>query len=448
MTRQKARYWLIFIVAITLIALFLDYPSLFDRGVNWLNDAAGFGLPNFWKMPFRLGLDLAGGTYLLYQADLSNIEKSGQDSAMSGIRDVIERRVNLFGVAEPRVQTVKAGGEYRLSVELAGIKDINQAIQMIGETPYLDFREERPKEEQDAILEAQKNNQQINEDPYFVLSSPYLSGKYLKKASMDFNSTTYEPVVNLQFNDEGAKLFEELTGKNINKRIAIYLDGMPISAPTVRDKISGGSAQITGKFTVEEAKQLVERLNAGALPVPIKLISQQSVGASLGEDSLKKSLFAGLVGILAVMIFMFIYYRKYGIYACVSLIVYTILALAIFKLVPVTLTLAGVAGFILSVGMAVDANILIFERTREEKQKGIAEGAAIDEGFRRAWLSIRDSNISTMITCAVLYTFTTSIIKGFALTLFIGVSLSMFTAITVTRLLLKSFLVVKNPARD
>ncbi len=429
-------------MAITIIALFLDSPKIFDKGVNWLNDKAGFGLPNFWQAPFHLGLDLSGGTYLLYTADLSDIESAEKDSAMSGVRDVIERRINLFGVAEPRVQTTKAGSDYRLSVELAGIKDVNQAIKMIGETPYLDFREQRPEEEKNAILEAQKNNERLYEDPYFVPSQPYLTGKYLKKASLDFNPTTYEPTVQLQFNDEGAKIFEDLTAKNIEKQIAIYLDGMPISAPTVKDKISGGSAQITGKFTVDEAKQLVERLNAGALPVPVKLISQQSVGASLGKDSLKKSLFAGFVGILAVMIFMLIYYRKYGFFACLALIIYTILALAIFKLVPVTLTLAGVAGFILSVGMAVDANILIFERTNEEKKRGLKEAAAIEEGFRRAWLSIRDSNISTMITCVVLYTFTTSIIKGFALALFIGVALSMFTAIMVTRLMLKSF--IKN----
>jgi len=245
--------------------------------------------------------------------------------------------------------------------------------------------------------------------------------------------------VSVQFDDDGAKIFEELTKKNVGKQLGIYLDGLPISAPVVREAISGGSAVISGKFTIDEAKKLTERLNAGALPVPIKLISQDSVGASLGQDSLNKSIMAGLIGFLAVVIFMILYYRFPGIVAVIALLIYAALVLALFKLIPVTLTLAGIAGFILSIGMAVDANILIFERMKEEFRVGKELNFAINDGFARAWPSIRDSNISTLITTLVLYYFTTSVVKGFALTLGIGVIVSMFSAIVTTRSFLKLF---------
>ena len=247
------------------------------------------------------------------------------------------------------------------------------------------------------------------------------------------------PQVGLEFNSEGAKIFEDLTSRNVGKRIAIYLDGSPISAPTVNGAISGGKAQITGNFTYNEAKQLVQRLNAGALPVPIKLINQQSIGASLGQQSLEQSLFAGMIGILAVALFMIFWYRLPGLMAVLALVIYSAIVLMIFKLIPVTLTLAGIAGFILSVGMAVDANILIFERLKEELRWGKSLGGAIDEGFKRAWTSIRDSNASSLITCLVLFWLGTSIIKGFALTLAIGIAISMFSAVFVTRNFLKIF---------
>lgn len=399
-------------------------------------------LPSWFKKPYRLGLDLSGGTRLIYEADLSQVAEADRDSAMNGLRDVIERRVNLFGVSEPRVEVVQVGDSYRLNVELAGVKDINQAIQMIGETPYLEFREQRPQEETEKILEEQKNNNPEYQfiDPYFVPSQPLLTGKYLKTARLDFDPRTYEPVVSLEFNDEGAKIFAELTKKNVGKVLAIYLDGQPISLPVVQEEITEGKAQITGKFTADEAKKLVENLNAGALPVPIKLISQQSIGALQGEFFLKLSIKAGVIGLIAVIIFMLVMYGKLGIFSSLALIIYTILNLAIFKLIPVTMSLSGIAGFILSIGMAVDANILIFERYREERKIGLENKRALFESFKRAWPSIRDSNISTIITCLVLYNFTSSMVKGFALTLLIGVVTSMFTAITVTRSLLKAFI--------
>jgi preprotein translocase subunit SecD len=358
------------------------------------------------------------------------------------LRDVIERRVNLFGVSEPKVETLEVGGSHRLVVELAGIKDIKDAIKLIGETPFLEFKEQRSEAESNLIVEKQKANDPsyLYEDPYFISAVPALTGKYLKSAQLSFDPTTYEPYVSLQFNDEGAQIFEELTTKNIKKVLAIYLDGQPISLPTVQDTISGGKAQITGRFTTNEAKLLVERLNAGALPVPINLVSQQSIGASLGEQSFNLSIKAGIIGLAVVVVFMLVYYHVFGFFASLALLIYTALSLAVFKLIPVTLTLSGIAGFILSIGMAVDANILIFERSKEEKRKGLDKFRAIEEGFKRAWPSIRDSNISTIITCLVLYNFTTSIVKGFALTLLIGVVISMFTAITVTRSFLRVFM--------
>ncbi len=435
--RSKIRLIVVGIFILAILAGSLDYPVLWDKAVDWINSGINIGLPHFHKKPFRLGLDLQGGTHLVYEADLSNIEEKERGDSMDGIRDVIERRVNLFGVTEPLVQINKAGDSYRLIVELPGVKDIHQAIEMIGATPYLEFKEERTQEESDEIIKRQEEGDEeaILTDPYF--KSTQLTGRYLKKAQLAFDQTTNEPHVVLEFSDEGAKIFAELTRNNINKTIAIYLDGTPISIPRVQEEIPGGKAQITGNFTLTEAKQLAQRLNAGALPVPITLINQQSIGASLGQNSLAKSLKAAIIGLIVVALFMIIYYRVPGILAVIALGFYAIFVLAIFKLVPVTLTLAGIAGFILSIGMAVDANVLIFERMKEEKRAGRDSTSAIDEGFKRAWPSIRDGNISTIITAIILYWFGTSIIKGFALTLFVGVLISMFTAIIFTRHLLK-----------
>ncbi len=382
------------------------------------------GLGNKYR-PWRLGLDLVGGTHLIYEVDMSQVEYSDRDSVMAGLRDVIERRVNLFGVSEPQVVSAKEADSYRLIVELAGIKDIKAAINEIGLTPFLDFREviEAPAETENKVK--------------FIPTD--LTGRYVKGAQIDFNSTTGAPQVNIQFNDEGAKIFEKLTARNVGKPLAIFLDNNLIEIPVVQERISGGRAQITGKFTVDDAKKMVERFNAGALPAPITLISQQTIGASLGQESLKKAIYAGALGTLAIVLFILGYYRKLGIFASLALVIYIILTAAVFKL-GITMSLAGIAGFILSIGMAVDANILIFERTKEEIKNGLSKMSAIEEGFKRAWPSIRDSNISTIITSVILYYFTSSFIKGFALALLIGVLISMFSAITTTRILLRTFI--------
>ena len=398
--------------------------AYFDA-VNFLKPES-FLYSRILSVPFKLGLDLQGGVHLTYKADLSAIKPAEAADAMEGLRDVIERRVNAFGVGEPLVQVEKsAGGDQRLIVELPGVTNVNEAIKMIGETPFLEFKTENPN--------ADKLTEEEKKDSSKVFVSSDLTGRYLKKAILDFDQTTFGPVISLEFNDEGGKLFAKLTKENVGKSIAIFLDGAPISVPNVREEITGGKAQITGQFTPQEAKLLVQRLNSGALPVPVSLISQQSVGPTLGEKFLAKGVMAGIYGMILVSLFLILWYRLPGLAAVLALGLYTIIILALFKLIPVTLTAAGIAGFILSVGMAVDANILIFERMKEELKKGKNLQSAISEGFSRAWLSIRDSNISSLITAGILFWMGTSMIKGFALTLGVGILISMFSAITVSR---------------
>jgi len=437
--KNKIRLYVLGIFILFLLAGFMDYPALWDKGVSWLNGQAGTSIPKFYNKPFKLGLDLQGGTHLVYLADLSSIDAKDRDSSLSGIRDVIERRVNMFGVSESIVQINKAGESYRLIIDLPGVKDVHEAIKMIGETPYLEFREERTAEETDAILKKQEAGDEAAKllDPYFKETS--LTGRFLKGAQLAFEQTAFQPYVSLEFNDEGAKIFAELTKNNIGKRLAIYLDGAPISIPTVNEEIPSGKAQISGQFTQKEAKQLAERLNAGALPVPINLVSQQNIEASLGQESLRQSLKAGIIGFLIILLFMVVFYRLSGLFASFSLIIYLVVLLAIFKLVPVTLTLAGIAGFLLSMGMAVDANILIFSRMKEELKQGRNFNSALDNGVKKAWPSIRDGNFTTILVGIILFLFGTGFVKGFALTLILGNVISMFSAIVITNYLIKFF---------
>ncbi|MFH0779798.1 MAG: protein translocase subunit SecD [Parcubacteria group bacterium] len=654
----KARITVAVIVGVAVLLLFFDAPVVFNRPVDWLNSKLGTGFPHFKSIPYVLGLDLQGGTELVYEADTSKVDMSGRTDAVSGVRDVIERRINAFGVSEPSIQINKAQGKWRILIQLAGVKDINQAIKMIGETPLLEFKEENTEPERqlttaekqsmakynaDAKTKANKalqialsgtnfgdvvkqytendvgketggavgwirenssnvdffskanaagsgkivpnlverpdgyyvlkvndrrdNEQEIQashilicyagadncgktttkeealqqtidlkakatpqnfaqlarenstepnasssagnldwfskgtmvqafEDAAFKLAkgqisdvvetsfgyhliykaderalveysvseiyiakkqesdilppkdawkSTGLTGSQLQSAAVEFDQRTNTPQVALTFNDAGAKLFAEITGRNVGKPVAIYLDGQPISVPTVNEAITGGQAVITGKFNITEAKTLAQRLNAGALPIPITLVSQQNVGATLGAESLQKSLFAGLIGLILVALFMIVYYRLPGLLATFALLVYGILSLFLFKLIPVTMTLAGIAGFILSVGMAVDANILIFARMKEELALGKPLGSATNDGFKRAWPAIRDGHITTLITCIILAWFATSSIKGFAITLGIGVLLSLFSSMVITR---EFMLLFVNPQKE
>ncbi|MBU4346928.1 protein translocase subunit SecD [Patescibacteria group bacterium] len=647
--RGKVRWVFVLIMILVFAASLVDAGQYYNKAVDKFN----LPLPHTKEIPFRLGLDLLGGTHLVYQADVSAIEDKDRDSAVEGVRDVIERRVNIFGVSEPIVQVNKTvDGDYRVIVELAGVKNVDEAIKMIGETPLLEFKEESAEtrelteEEKNQLnqfnMSAEKRAEEIlgkvlsggdfsalakefsedsatkdtggdlgwitekdnpeifnlakgiaagktsadlqrtghgyeiikaeekrvKKDPFteleekevkashllicnkdingcengltkeevyakikeikeqatpqnftdlvkqystepgagqiggelgwfgkgmmvkpfedavfeqktgtisYVVETQFgyhliykqdersveeynikhilvktklaeditgpqsewkiteLTGKNLKRAAVEFNPNDNSPEVGLEFDDEGAKMFEEITSRNVGKQVAIFLDGLPISAPTVNEKITGGKAVITGKFNIKEAKLLVQRLNAGALPVPINLMNQQTVGASLGQKSINNSLRAGVIGLILVALFMIIYYRLPGLLAVLALSVYGILVLAVFKLWPVTLTLSGLAGFILSIGMAVDANVLIFERVKEELRFGKPLDNAIEEGFTRAWPSIRDGNFSTLITCFILIQFTTGTVKGFAITLGLGIIVSMFSAIVITK---------------
>jgi len=659
----RGRVWQVFILIIVLVIIggLVDAGAYYNKGVDWLAGKTSntVKLPRTKEIGFRLGLDLQGGTHLVYQADVSAIEHKDRDSAVEGVRDVIERRVNVFGVSEPIVQTNRtADGDWRVVVELAGVKDVGEAIKMIGETPLLEFKEksveqrelteeERKKldeynkkalekgeevlgklisggdfaalakeysedeqskanggdlgwiieeqnpevvniakglesgettrdlvqigrgyeivkledvrakrdpftEEEETEIRAshllicfagttncesslgkEEAYQKINElkvqatpenfvdlvkanstepgasasggnlgwfsrgrmvelfeeavfaqevgtisnvvetqfgyhliykeeerklteykishifvgiitkedilGPAQEWENTELTGKYLERASVQFNPNDNSPEVALEFDGEGSKLFEGITGRNVGEPVAIFLDGYPISAPTVNEKITGGKAVITGNFNIKEAKLLAQRLNAGALPVPINLISQKTVGASLGHISVTNSLKAGIIGLILVVLFMIIFYRLPGLLAVGSLCIYGVLVLAVFKIWPVTLTLAGMAGFILSIGMAVDANVLIFERFKEELRFGKPLNKAIEEGFKRAWPSIRDGNFSTLITCFILIQFSTSIVRGFAVTLSLGILVSMFSAIVITKNLLLLF---------
>lgn len=434
------------------------------------------------KIPFKrtfsihLGLDLQGGSHLVYQADFSSLKVEDKTDALNSIRDVIERRVNSFGVSEPQVAV---SGQDQIIIELPGITNINEAINQIGQTPYLEFKIQ--KEQNLEIKPESDGNINISGDDLWQTTG--LSGKHLKKATVDFQqgSGLNQPVVRLEFDEDGTKLFTDITQANINKQVAIFLDGNLVSAPVVQNAITDGVAIISGNFNVQQAKELAVRLNSGALPVPIKLIFQQNVGATLGKESIQKSLIAGILGLILIALFMISYYRLPGLLATFALIIYALISLAIFKIgisftaiilvglffflgirvnawfgffalasylvlmflnsvSPVTLTLGGIAGFILSIGMAVDANILIFERLKEEIRSGKEISKAVDDGFQRAWLSIRDSNVSSLITTIILYIFGTPSIKGFAVTLGIGILISMFTAITVTKTLLKLFI--------
>ena len=382
---------------------------------------------------YKLGLDLNGGSHLVYQADTSKLSGTDVADAMTSLRDVIERRVNLFGVSEPIVQVEKGGvaggGEDRLIVELPGVTDIDEAIELIGQTPVLEFMLVK-----DTAGMSQEEIEKLTPEEVFLPTG--LTGRLLAKSKLEFDQSTGEPKVVLTFNNEGQKLFAKITTENKGRILAIFLDGQPISTPVINEAITSGDAVISGGFKIAEAKTLARDLNYGALPVEIKLVSTQTIGASLGEDALSAGIRSGVIAYVIIALFLIIWYRLPGLLAGISLLMYVTLNLIIFKFV-VTLTAAGIAGFILSLGMAVDANILIFERMKEELARGRNLEDAIREGFARAWTSIRDSNSSSIITAIILYWFaSTSLIKGFALVFFIGVVTSMFTAIVASRTLL------------
>ena len=386
------------------------------------------------RFDFKLGLDLSGGSHLEYTIDTSKVAAADLPDALTALQQVIERRVNAFGVGEPVVQLEQGGvvgGEaHRLVVELPGVTDINEAIKTIGETPTLEFKLVKQGQEQNVV--------DANGNP---IASSFgdtgLTGKYLSHATLQFGNGSSQgvqaPVVRVDFNSDGTKLFSDITSNNVGRELAIFLDGKLLSAPVIQDKITDGTAIISGNFTAQAARDMVRNLNLGALPLPIALDSTQTIGATLGSEALHAGVYAGFVGFIVLALFLVLWYRLPGVIAVVSLIIYTALMLALFKLIPVVLTSAGIAGFILSVGLAVDANILIAERMKEELKDGAGAEQAIRHGFSRAWLAIRDSNVEHIIAAIILFWFATSLIKGFALVFGLGVVVSMLSAITISR---------------
>lgn len=417
---MKRKLWLIFvgILILVVLAVLVDLPN----GPLWGK-----------RIKTQLGLDLIGGTELVYEADLSASSDKLKD--INNLISVFRQRIDQLGVSEPSLQT---SGSNKIIIELPGIKNIDEAIGRIGATYELGFMEEAPAGEGAQLTDYY--------DPTYSYpkswKSTELTGRQLKSAEATFqgqsgNNFNSQPVVSITFDNSGKEKFRDITKRNLQKQVAIVLDGRVVSAPTVQTEITNGEAVITGSSDIKEAQKLAKRLNEGMLPVPAKLVGQRNVGATLGQDSLKKSVVAGAVGLLLIAIFMIFYYKTSGLVAVFALLAYAALSLALYRLIPVTLTLAGIAGFILSIGMAIDANILIFERMKEELVLGKTLNLAIGDGFKRAWSSVRDSNFSSLLTCLILYyTAGTGPVRGFALTLAIGILISLFTAITATRTIL------------
>jgi len=407
----------------------------------------------FGRDEFKLGLDLKGGSHLVYSIDLTKKDPAQTDAdVIESVKLKIERRVNAYGVTEPIVQTIRNERGSFVLVQLPGVTDIDEAIKLIGQTAELDFREITLGEDGEPVLDEEGN-------PQWVIAKAKgsdgqereLTGKYLKpNAQVVLTPQTNEPEVAFEWNTEGAILFEQITQRNLQKPLGIFLDDQLISAPTVQAVIKEKGV-ITG-VKLDEARTLAIQLNSGSLDVPLTVVERRDIGATLGEDSLRKSLMAGIIGSAMVIIFMIAYYRFSGFVACLALLVFVALNLAIFKLLPVVLTLPGIAGFIVSIGMGVDGNVLVAERLKEELRRGRTLGAAVEEGFRQSWSAILDANVTVFIACAVLYwlgnTFGNFLVIGFATTLFIGTALSMFTQVVVTRTFMRTFVglgVAKSP---
>ena len=380
---------------------------------------------------FKLGLDLAGGTELVYKADMTETPTAERSDALAALQGVIERRVNLFGVAEPLVQTEQASAlsgttEDRLIVDLPGVTDINAAVAALGQTPTLEFR--------------LATTTKVGTTTQVAYLATGLTGRYLSSATLGFGtgatSGITAPHVILNFNSAGAALFEKITSENVGQTLAIFLDGQPISTPVIQEAIPGGQATISGQFTATEARDLVRNLNFGALPVPITLESSSAVGPTLGSIAISAGVKAGIIGFAIIALFMIAWYRLPGVIAVVALAEYLAFMLAVIKTIPVTLTASGIAGLIISVGMAVDANVLIFERTKEELRKGESPREAVHIGFARAWTAIRDGHLTMIISGVILFWLGTSIVQGFALVFVLGVLASFISAVSLSRVFL------------
>ncbi len=433
---KKPRVVIIFIFLLTLLAILINVPKTNFLGREFSHIKINTKIYKNDLEP-KLGLDLAGGVQLTMSADMTGIDTGDQASALESVKNKVEQRINTLGVAEATVQTAKTGGQNRLIVEIPGISDVDHAIELVKKAAYLEFKIIKDQSLLDSTASANPAN--------YVSSG--LTGKDLNRATANPSNDPQTPgyTVDLEFKSDGTKKLEKITTDHLNQPMAMFLDDKPISwpPPTIRSAISDGKAQISGNFDSASARDLAIQLNTGALPVPLKIESQTRIGPTIGRDAIEKSIIATIIGLTSVALFMLVYYRILGLFAVSALALYSLLVFSAFKFLGVTLTLAGIAGFVLSIGMAVDANILIFERIKEEIKWGKPKHEALFAGFDRAWSSIRDSNISSLITTVILFEFGTGPIKGFAVTLAIGILISMFSAITVTRNLLKTFWVGK-----
>lgn len=441
MTLSKHAKALIFIVFISLASLYIVLPDQVGKFKVPRFNVRFLGRDFSKSIDIKQGLDIKGGVQVTLSADMSKIPDNDKNSAMESLKEVVSRRVDMFGVSESSVKTLISGGEYRLLLELPGVTDSKQALALIGQTAQLNFATPVFKEGKTATESA----------TLVDFKATGLTGADLKKASVTFETEDRSPAVSLQFSDEGKTKFAKLTRENIGKEIYIFIDDTPITHPTVQTEIIDGNAIISGSFTLEDAKSLTVQLNAGALPVPVSVLSQKNIPATLGADSIKKSLISGAVGLSMVVIFMTLYYGRLGLIASFSLMLYGLYTLALYKLIPVVLSLPGIAGFLLSVGMAVDSNILIFERYKEEIRAGRPWQVALELAFGRAWDSIKDANTATIITGLILFNplnwsflNTSGSVRGFALTLILGIIISLFTGLVVTRNLLRVFFKGKN----
>lgn len=436
----------IFIIVLTLFAGLIAMPAHYELKIPFINRTLALGSPRFTintkegpktvAFVIKKGLDIQGGMQILLEADMSQIPEADVAAALESTKEVITRRVDLYGIAEPTVRTAVSNNTYRLIVELPGVTNPDEALQLVGQTAKLEFMLVKPIEATDSAMLGMSE-----------VSTTGLDGAKLKRSSLQFDPNTGEPVVGIEFTNEGAAIFSKITEENIGQMLAIVLDGSVLMTPQINEAIYSGSAVIQGDFAVEEARQLSIQLNAGALPVPIEVREQRTIKASLGEDSVKKSIIAGVIGLAAVIIFMIAIYGFAGVLASFALLIYALLTIAVYKIIGVTVTVPGIAGLILSIGMAVDANILIFERMKEELRAGKPFARAMELGFGRAWDSIKDANVTTIITALVLInplnlTFlnTSGLVRGFGITLLIGVCLGLFTGIVVTRTLVRMFL--------
>jgi preprotein translocase subunit SecD len=442
-------FWMI--IAITFVSLIINFPQKLPLKINigkinwehtFYRPELKFKLGNFnfnKNIDLKYGLDLAGGVSLIFNVDTSNVIPENLTSALESLKSNIERRINLFGVSETNVQINKEQNQYRLKVELPGITNVSDAVKLIGTTAQLSFKGE-------VVLAPEATESATFYDVFSKDTG--LNGSHLSRSSVQINPNDSKPEIALEFNEEGTRLFAQATKEFLNKSIAIFLDDnpVPITYPTVQSIITDGKAVISGNFDTKSARELSVQLNAGALPLPITLIQPSQIGATLGQDSLNKGLFAGIIGLILVSLFMIANYGKLGLIADIGLIIYGLITLTLYRLIPVTLTFPGIVGFILSIGMAVDSNILIFERVKEETRRGRDWNVALETSFGRAWDSIKDANTCAIITGLILFNpfnwsflSTSGMIRGFAVTLLLGIFVGIFTGVFVTRNLLRVF---------